>query len=201
MISESLAKAQSQPQTQDMPQAYPRLEDYDYDEARHQQAVLQYTANLNAQNVSQVMQQQQQAQLAQLQAKKQQIASATFVEKSNDFSIDYPDFKEKVTNPAFEQSDFVANQIVEMSNGPAVAYYLANNQNIANSINRKSDIEALKDLTRISTALSINAKKRRSATQTNAPTPSRTVTPKGKVSKDPDKMTPDEYRRYRGYTK
>ena len=186
-------------QPQDVPTQYPRLENYDYDEGRHQQAVLEYTSQLNQQNVQQVMSQQQAAQIHQLNATKHQIASATFVERSNDFSVDYPDFQQKVGSPNFHQSDFVAGEIVDMDNGPAVAYYLSNNPSIANAINRKGDMDALKDLTKISTALSINSRKR-SANTTNAPTPSKTVSPRGKVSKSPDKMTPDEYRKHRGYS-
>ena len=186
-------------QPQETPRAYPRLEDHDYDEQRHQQAVLEYTSLLNQQNVQQVMTQQQQAQIAQLQSQKAHIAQSVFVEKASDFAIDYPDFQQKISSPDFHQSDFVAAEIVDMQNGPAVAYYLSNNPSIANAINRKGDMEALKDLTKISTALSINSR-RQSANTTNAPTPSKTVSPRGKVSKNPDKMTPDEYRRHRGYS-
>jgi chromosome segregation ATPase len=193
-------QSQYQQQPQDVPTQYPRLEDYDYDEGRHQQAVLEYTSQLNQQNVQQVMSQQQAAQIAQLNNTKHQIASATFVERSNDFSVDYPDFQQKVGSPNFHQSDFVAQEIVDMDNGPAVAYYLSNNPAIANAINRKGNMDALKDLTKISTALSINSRSR-SANTTNAPTPSKTVSPRGKVSKSPDKMTPEEYRKYRGYSK
>jgi len=193
-------QSQYQQQPQDVPTQYPRLEEYDYDEGRHQQAVLEYTSQLNQQNVQQVMSQQQAAQIAQLNNTKHQIASATFVERSNDFSVDYPDFQQKVGSPNFHQSDFVAQEIVDMDNGPAVAYYLSNNPAIANAINRKGNMDALKDLTKISTALSINSRSR-SANTTNAPTPSKTVSPRGKVSKSPDKMTPEEYRKYRGYSK
>ena len=200
-LEQQVAYLQSQyQQPQETPKAYPRLEEYDYDEGRHQQAVLEYTSSLNQQNVQQVMTQQQQAQIAQLESQKAQIAQTVFVEKANDFAIDYPDFQQRLSSPDFHQSDFVAREIVDMDNGPAVAYYLSNNPSIANAINRKSDREALKDLTKISTALSINSR-RKSANTTNAPTPSKTVTPKGKVSKDPDKMSPEEYRRHRGYTK
>ena len=200
-LEQQVAYLQSQyQQPQETPKAYPRLEEYDYDEGRHQQAVLEYTSSLNQQNVQQVMTQQQQAQIAQLESQKAQIAQTVFVEKPNDFAIDYPDFQQRLSSPDFHQSDFVAREIVDMDNGPAVAYYLSNNPSIANAINRKSDREALKDLTKISTALSINSR-RKSANTTNAPTPSKTVTPKGKVSKDPDKMSPEEYRRHRGYTK
>ena len=200
-LEQQVAYLQSQyQQPEQTPRAYPRLEEYDYDEGRHQQAVLEYTSSVNQQNVQQVMTQQQQAQIAQLESQKAQIAQTVFVEKANDFAIDYPDFQQRLSSPDFHQSDFVAREIVDMDNGPAVAYYLSNNPNIANAINRKSDRDALKDLTKISTALAINSR-RRSANTTNAPTPSKTVTPKGKVSKDPDKMSPEEYRRHRGYTK
>ena len=200
-LEQQVAYLQSQyQQPEQTPRAYPRLEEYDYDEGRHQQAVLEYTSSVNQQNVQQVMTQQQQAQIAQLESQKAHIAQTVFVEKANDFAIDYPDFQQRLSSPDFHQSDFVAREIVDMDNGPAVAYYLSNNPNIANAINRKSDRDALKDLTKISTALAINSR-RRSANTTNAPTPSKTVTPKGKVSKDPDKMSPEEYRRHRGYTK
>ena len=201
-LEQQVAYLQAQyQQPQDTPKAYPRLEDYDYDENRHQQAVLEYTSQQNAQNVQQVITQQQQAQIAQINATKHQIASDEFVARSNDFAIDYPDFSDKVGSPDFHQSDFVAQKIVELDNGPAVAYYLANNKRISASINSKSEMDANDDLVRISTALAINARWKSPAATTNAPAPSKTVAPKGKVSKDPDKMTPEEYRKHRGYTK
>ena len=86
-----------------------------------------------------------------------------------------------------------------MPNGPDVAYYLGKNLKIANALNNKSERDARDDLIRISTALQVNSRKRRANT-TNAPTPGKTVTPKGKVSKDLDKMSPEEYRKARGYT-
>jgi hypothetical protein len=200
-LEQQVAYLQSQyQQPQEAPTAYPRLEDYDYDENRHQQAVLEYTTKQNAQTVQQAITQQQQAQIAQINATKQNIANEEFVARSNDFSIDYPDFAEKVSSADFHQSDFVAQKIVDLDNGPAVAYFLANNKKFANAINQKNDMDAYADLIRISTALHMNAR-RKSAATTNAPAPSKTVSPKGKVAKDPDKMTPDEYRKYRGYTK
>ena len=200
-LEQQVAYLQSQyQQPQDVPQSYPELPDYDYDTNRHQQAVMQYMSHQNAQNVQQVMAQQQQAQIAQLEAQRQQLVNQEFVAKGNDFAIDYPDFHEKVSAPDFHQSDFVANKLVSLPNGPEVAYYLASNRRIADKINRQSDKDANDALITISTALQINSR-RKSANTTNAPAPSKLVKPKGKVAKDPDKMTPDEYARYRGYTK
>ena len=116
------------------------------------------------------------------------------------FPDTYKDFNETVTNPNFHQSDLVARTIDELPNGPDVAYYLGKNLKIANALNAKSDRDARDDLIRISTALQVNSRKRRANT-TNAPAPSKTVTPKGKVAKDLDKMSPEEYRRARGYIK
>ena len=202
-LEQQVAYLQSQyQQPQDVPQTYPQLADYDYDEGRHQQAVMQFMSQQNAQNVQQVMTQQQQAQIAQLNAQRQQLVNQEFVAKGNDFAIDYPDFHEKVSSPDFHQSDFVANKLVSLPNAPEVAYYLAKNIGRANQINRMDDAAANDALVTISTALQINSRKvRKSSKSTNAPAPSKPVKPKGKVAKDPDKMTPDEYARYRGYTK
>ncbi len=178
---------------------FPELQDYDYDQSQYQQAVIQYNAQLNAQTVQQAMGQQQQAQLNHLNAQKQVISEESFKEKSKDFALDFPDYETKITAPTFQQSDFVARAIVnDFDNGPAVAYWLASNPQQAQRVNQMSELEAMKALTVVSTALSIA---KRPVKTTNAPAPSKSVTPRGKVSKDPDKMSPTEYARYRGYRK
>jgi len=178
---------------------FPELQDYDFDQSQYQQAVIQYNAQLNAQTVQQAMGQQQQAQLNHLNAQKQVISEESFKEKSKDFALDFPDYETKITAPNFQQSDFVARAIVnDFDNGPAVAYWLASNPQQAQRVNQMSELEAMKALTVVSTALSIA---KRPVKTTNAPAPSKSVTPRGKVSKDPDKMSPTEYARYRGYRK
>jgi hypothetical protein len=178
---------------------FPSLADFDYDETKYQQAVVQYNAQLNAQTVQEAMGQQQSAQLQHLNAQKQIISEEQFKEKSKDFALDYPDYQEKVTSPTFAQSEFVATTIVNnFDNGPAVAYWLASNPQQAARVNQMNDMEAMKALTTISTVLSIA---KRPVQTTNAPTPSKPVAPKGKVAKDLDKMTPEEYGRARGYRK
>ena len=178
---------------------FPSLADFDYDETKYQQAVVQYNAQLNAQTVQEAMGQQQSAQLQHLNAQKQIISEEQFKEKSKDFALDYPDYQEKVTSPTFQQSEFVASTIVNsFDNGPAVAYWLASNPQQAARVNQMSDMDAMKALTTISTVLSIA---KRPVQTTNAPTPSKPVAAKGKVSKDPDKMSPDEYAKFRGYKK
>ena len=178
---------------------FPELQDYDFDQSQYQQAVIQYNAQLNAQTVQQAMGQQQQAQLNHLNAQKQVISEESFKEKSKDFALDFPDYETKITAPNFQQSDFVARAIVnDFDNGPAVAYWLASNPQQAQRVNQMSQLEAMKALTVVSTALSIA---KRPVKTTNAPAPSKSVTPRGKVSKDPDKMSPTEYAKYRGYRK
>jgi len=178
---------------------FPSLADFDYDETKYQQAVVQYNAQLNAKTVQEAMGQQQSAQLQHLNAQKQIISEEQFKEKSKDFALDYPDYQEKVTSPTFQQSEFVASTIVNnFDNGPAVAYWLASNPQQAARVNQMSDMDAMKALTTISTVLSIA---KRPVQTTNAPTPSKPVAPKGKVAKDLDKMTPEEYGRARGYRK
>ena len=178
---------------------FPELQDYDFDQSQYQQAVIQYNAQLNAQTVQQAMGQQQQAQLNHLNAQKQVISEESFKEKSKDFALDFPDYETKITAPNFQQSDFVARAIVnDFDNGPAVAYWLASNPQQAQRVNQMSELEAMKALTVVSTALSIA---KRPVKTTNAPAPSKSVTPRGKVSKDPDKMSPTEYAKYRGYRK
>jgi len=178
---------------------FPSLPDYDYDETKYQQAVIEYNAKLNAQTVQQAMGQQSSAALQHLNAQKQIISEEQFKEKSKDFALDYPDYQEKVTSPTFAQSEFVASTIVNnFDNGPAVAYWLASNPQQAARVNQMNDMEAMKALTTISTVLSIA---KRPVKTTNAPTPSKPVAPKGKVAKDLDKMTPEEYGRARGYRK
>ena len=103
----------------------------------------------------------------------------------------------KVSAPSFVQGEAMQQAIILSDNGPALAYHLASNPQKTAAINAMAPGLAMMELGRLSQALAPN----RSVTTSNAPAPAKPVRASGKVEKDPDKMTPAEYARFRGYRK
>jgi len=197
--AEERATLLEQQLNQNMPQLdrFPQLEDYDYDQNAYQQAVVAYNAQLNQRTVQQALSQQEKFQVEQLRKQANNAAVDAFKERSAAFASEVPDFMQKVGNPQFVQGQAMQQAIILSDNGPALAYHLASNPQKAAAINNMAPGLAMMELGRLSAQL---AKPSPVAT-TNAPAPAKPVRASGKVEKDPDKMTPDEYAKFRGYRK
>jgi len=197
--AEQRANLLEQRMNQNLPQTdkFPQLEDFDYDQNAYQQAVVQYNAALNQRTVQQAMTQQERLQVEHLRQQANQATVDAFKERSQAFASEQPDFMAKVSAPSFVQGEAMQQAIILSENGPALAYHLASNPQKTAAINAMAPGLAMMELGRLSQALTPN----RSVTTSNAPAPAKPVRASGKVEKDPDKMTPAEYARWRGYRK
>lgn len=184
-------------QTEEAP--YPKLSDFDYDEERYNQALSQYHNQSTQKNIQGAMAQQErmQAQLAQRAA--QQAVMETFKARSDAFAAEHTDYLETITNPNVPVNQTMTQALVFADNGPAVAYHLGKNPQVAAEIAALPAPQALMRMGQLSAQLSTPVTPK----PTSAPAPAKppTGSSSGKAEKDPDKMTPTEYAKWRGYIK
>jgi|TARA_R100001244_G_scaffold63980_2_gene52999 hypothetical protein len=184
---------------QDLPEQgnFPQLEDFDYDQNAYQQAVVQFNAHLNQRTVQQAMSQQEKLQVEHLRRQANQAAVDSFKLRSEAFASEHPDFMQKISSPGFKQGQAMQQAIILSDNGPALALHLAQNPQKTAAINSMAPGLAMMELGRLSQALTPS----RPVLTSQAPPPAKSVKATGRVDKDPDKMSPQEYSRYRGYSK
>lgn len=166
----------------------PSLEDFDYDQNAYTQAVTGWIANQQALQVNQAMTQQQRWQAEQARKQAQLETINAFKARQEAFESDHPDFKSTVSKYQF-QSQHVAEAIINSENGPALAYHLAQNPKLAQTIESSNPVYALMELGRIEARLSAPPP----VTQSKAPPPADDVTPSGTTQKDPEKMSMHQY--------
>lgn len=82
-----------------------------------------------------------------------QRRAAQFAERQKAFAKDTTDYHSVVSNPAFTQSEALVAEIMESDEGPAIAYYLANNLDIANRLNALPPVAVAREVARIEARL------------------------------------------------
>jgi len=112
----------------------PKLEDFDFDEAAHTSALIDYKVNLKAQSFTQ---QQQDTQKEQAQAD----LISNFTTNSAKFAEGKADFQEVLGKvPTLQPA--VLNELMARENGPELAYFLGNHSDIADDIIRMNPVAA-----------------------------------------------------------
>lgn len=167
-------------QTEAKPSAgAPQLEDYEYDDGKHQEALIQYqvTKALDAQKQVASKQQVEQA---------QQKVVNEFTSKEAEYMSTHPDYAEGVSNlPMFNQDTLSA--IYEL--GPQVSHYLSKHLDVATEVANASPTMAAIKLGQISMGITADSK---AVKPSNAPEPVRTLTGGASISKDMSDMSMDE---------
>ncbi len=132
-----LAEMQAkQPASQPKPE--PKLEDFDYDESAHQSALIDWKVDQKVDQKADSMQKQQQD-LQTEQSKAE--ATKKFAGNCAVFAEDKADFNAVLNSvPTLQPS--VLDELMAMDNGPELAYFLGNNQEIANNIVRMNPVAA-----------------------------------------------------------
>lgn len=106
-----------------------------------------------------------------------------------------PDLREVLAETAFELSDTVASEIFESPVGPQIAYYLALHPDELDELTGKTPGAAIRYLGRLEAKLEAEAVAK---TKSDAPKPPSTIKGvSGGAEKDPDKMTTEEWVRWR----
>ncbi len=162
-----------------LPADAPQLEDFDYDDGKHQEALIQYEVRKALDSAQQVTNQQQ------AETARQKIAN-DFTSKEAEYLAKHPEYSEEVANlPMFNQEALSA--IYEL--GPQVSHYLAKHLDVANEIASASPTMAAVRLGQISMGLTADSKQ---VKPTTAPEPVETLSGAAAVSKSQDDMSMDE---------
>jgi hypothetical protein len=120
----------------------------------------------------------------------QREAQSAFQERVAAFKTEVPDFETLVMqNPDLQISAISALTIQKMENGPAVAYHLAKNPQLAAKIAAMSPPDQVFEMGKLSA--SVTTPQRSNASR--APAPISPVGSRSGVSKSPDQMSGDEY--------
>ena len=173
------AKLDAQVSKPVLPADAPQLEDFDYDDGKHQAAVIQHEVKkaLDVQN-----KQTAQAQIAQA---RQKVAN-DFSNKEAEYLTKHPEYQEEVANlPKFPQDTL--NAIFEL--GPQVSHYLAKHLDVANDVASASPTMAAVKLGQISMGLTADNK---TVKPTAAPEPVKTIAGAASVTKSQEDMSMDE---------
>lgn len=171
----------NQQQTAPVDTKEPTPEDFDFDDAKYQAALIDYKINqrLSVQEQHQRQQQEQQ---------KQEQINQGFNQKVAEFVETAPDYVEVVGNiPQLPQDTL--NAVMQLDNGPQIAYYLGKHLDVADEIANSSPIAAAMRLGEIRAQL---ANPKPSSKPSAAPAPVETVTSSGSSDKDMSEMTMEE---------
>ncbi|MEE8207806.1 MAG: hypothetical protein V3T88_02435 [Nitrosomonadaceae bacterium] len=176
-----LSERDVQPTPQPTQTGEPKLEDFDYDESAHTNALIDYKVN---QKAEQIQQQQQQA-TSQAQAKQ---TSDDFNTKVAAFAEKATDYQQVVANIPQLPEDTL-NAVMQSDKGPELAYYLGKHLDIADEIATASPMVAAMKLGQISAQLSAPV----TATKTSAaPDPIEPIESGSSLSKNVEEMSMDE---------
>jgi hypothetical protein len=138
----------------------------------------------------------------------QQKALESYAEREKAFSVGKEDYDDVIQgaiadeNPAFT-SPAIASALVDYEYGPAAVYYLAQNPDEAARLAKLSPTQIAREIGRLESkfAPSADTETQKNATPapvTKAPKPPTPVKqPTRTAEKDPDEMSPEEWRQYR----
>lgn len=185
-----LRQQQAPQQQQARDDGPPKLEQFDsfdrYLEARDTWVTDRATRNA-ADAVNGHLTQRQQAQM-------QQQMQERFSTRLREFQSSTPDFEEVIESGDFIPTPAMTQAIFESDIGPRIAYYLAQHSEEAQAITRMSPTAAIRALGRIEAKLEAEPVKKPVSA---APKPVEPVSGKGQATKDPDKMSTDEWLKWR----
>lgn len=116
-----------------------------------------------------------------------------FTEACDDARSRYTDFDAVALNPRLPVSPAMQEAILQSDMSADVLYHLGKTPALARQLAGLSPVEVAMSIGRLEGQLS----RPRPITQSKAPAPISPVKARGSVSKDPEAMTPDEYRKWR----
>lgn len=134
-----------------------------------------------------------QKQIDTIQAQAQTEARAMFEDACAEARERYTDFEAVARNPTTPVSQFMAEVIVGLESGPDVLYALGKDPAHAARIAKMPPVQAALEIGRIEAGLA----RPKPITQSSAPAPITPVRGRGTPGKDPAKMTPAEYDKWR----
>ena len=128
----------------------PKLEDYDYDEAAHTSALIDYRVNLKADQIQQQRQQEQRQTQEKQTADNFNLKVAAFAEKATDY--------EQVVANIPQLPPETLDAVMQSDKGPELAYYLGKHLDVADDIATASPMVAAMKLGHLSAQLAATTK-------------------------------------------
>jgi hypothetical protein len=144
-----LALRNQQPREEPKPveSAAPKtLADFEFDEAKYQTYLFEQAEQRAVKAAERRLQEQQEREAA-------ERRKSSFAQRESEFAKSTKDYHEKTRDPRVPVSQAMAEVIAESEEGPAVAYYLANNLPMAEQIARLPPLAAARELGRIEAKL------------------------------------------------
>ena len=184
-MQQYLQQHQPMPQVTDMP----KLEQFDYDTTRYEQAIQQWHVNNLQQEQmrqQQTLEQQQQYAAA---MREQQLLQAKVAEGTKK----YPDFAEKVNNPSLpplrEVNRAAFDTVIQSDAATDIAYYLASNPVEVYAFADMTPAQAIKRVAQLEAKLEANPP----AVKRMPPKPPSTVRGTSNAVDDPSKLSTEEW--------
>lgn len=197
MLEERLAAVEQrqyqQPpqQTKPLDNEEPRIENYqNFDEY-----VAAKAAYIAEKKITETLTAREKAQLAEREAAERQKTADGWSKRIAQATAEMPDFEDVVASSDVPMTPPMREAIMESDIGPRMAYYLAQNPDEALKIAEMSPIRAISALGRLEERLSANSPQTK--TVSSAPSPIKPVGSRATVSKDPDKMSTEEWLEWR----
>lgn len=171
------------------------LADFEYDEVKYRdylQEDLKLAATTAATKAA------KQALKEEQEREKASSRKQSYAKRAQEFSKANPDFTSKVSAENLPISKAMAEVIEESDEGPALAYYLANNESIAESIYEMSPLVAARAMGRIEQKLIAEREKPvKKVSEAPPPVPKIEAAGDPVVDKAIEDMTPAEFRKLR----
>lgn len=143
--------------------------------------------------IEQALSEREQRQQQQYQQTREQQLQSDWNKRIVEATAEMPDFEDVIATSDVPMTPAMRDAIVESDVGPKLAYYLANNPDEATKIANMSPIGAIRALGRIEERLASSPVKK----ITSAPPPVGSVAGSASVTKNPDKMSAEEWLRWR----
>jgi hypothetical protein len=136
-------RSNPQPEPQKVePAAFPQPEQFGFDDAKYQAAVVDYNKQIARSEAASFMREERQREQHDQKAK-------TFRQREADFSAKNADYRDKVYDQSLPLSAATVELIAESEDGPAIALFLANNRELAQQIYDLPPVLAARELGRI----------------------------------------------------
>ena len=178
-----------EPEKAPEPPQMPTLEQHEYDEKKYQAALIDYAK-------AEARREAQEALKADRAEQAAQARQTTFKSREAEFAKATPDYQSVVYDPAAPISQTMAEIIAESDLGPQLAYHLAKNREVAQSIYRLPPVAAARELGRIEAKLS-QPKPEPPRVTSAPPPPPKVEAVEPEVERDPDKMNMRDWLKWR----
>lgn len=168
------------------------LADFEYDEGKFQSYIFEQAEKRSVEAAKRELQQAQERETA-------ERRKSSFTARQSEFAKTVEDYDEVVRNPRLPITQAMADVIQESDDGPALAYHLGKNPDIAEKIAMLPPIAAARELGKIEARLAYEREraKEKPVVSKAPPPPPKVDASQPAIEKDPDEMSTDEWLKWR----